>query len=36
MNAQRMDPKDLIEGVKAISGKEIAGLLKDAKSTMIF
>jgi len=36
MNAQRMDQKDLVESVKAISGKEIAGLLKDAKSTMIF
>jgi predicted peroxiredoxin len=33
---QRVEPGDLVEGVKLVSGKEIAGLLKDAKATMIF
>ena len=36
LKAQRVEPGDLIGGVKMAGGKEIAGLLKDAKATMIF
>ena len=36
MKAQHMDPKDLVEGVKAVGSSEIAGLVKEATTTMIF
>ena len=36
MKAQHMDPKDLVEGAKAVSSREISGLVKEAKTTMIF
>ncbi len=36
LKTRQVAPGDVVEGVKAISGKEIAGLLKNATSTMIF
>ncbi len=36
LKAQRVASNDLVENVKLASGKEIAGLLKEAKATMIF
>jgi tRNA 2-thiouridine synthesizing protein D len=36
MKAQHMDPKDLVDGAKAVGSKEISGLVKEAKTTMIF
>jgi len=36
LNAYRMRTEDVVAGVKAVSGTEIAGLLKEAKTTMIF
>lgn len=36
LKTQRLASDDLLEGVKAVSGKEIAGLVKEAKTTMIF
>ncbi len=36
MKAQHMDLKDLAEGAKAVSSREISGLVKEAKTTMIF
>jgi predicted peroxiredoxin len=36
LNAYRMRTEDVVEGVKAVSGTELAGLLKEAKTTMIF
>jgi uncharacterized protein involved in oxidation of intracellular sulfur len=36
LKAQRLASKDLVESVKLVGGQEIAGLLKEAKATMIF
>lgn len=36
LKAHRVRQEDLVDGVKAVSGNEIAILLKDAKTTMIF
>ena len=36
LKAQGVEPKDLAENVKLVGAKEIAGLMKEAKSTMIF
>jgi tRNA 2-thiouridine synthesizing protein D len=36
LKAQRVAANDLVENVKLIGVKEIAGLLKEAKATMIF
>ena len=36
LKAQRVASDDLVEGVKPVTSKEIAGLLKEAKTTMIF
>lgn len=36
LKARSVPANDLIEGVKLVGAKEIAGLIKDAKSTMIF
>jgi tRNA 2-thiouridine synthesizing protein D len=36
LNTQRVEPGDLVDGIKAVSSKEIAGLVKEAKTTMIF
>ena len=36
LKAQRVAPNDLVEHVKIVGSKEIAGLLKEAKATMIF
>jgi len=36
LKTHRMGTEDVVTGVKAVSGKEIAGLLKEAKTTMIF
>jgi predicted peroxiredoxin len=36
LRAQRVASNDLVENVKLVGSKEIAGLLKEAKSTMIF
>ncbi len=36
LKAQRVASNDLAENIKLVGGKEIAGLLKDAKATMIF
>lgn len=36
LKTRQVAQEDVVEGVKAISGKEIAGLLKNATSTMIF
>jgi uncharacterized protein involved in oxidation of intracellular sulfur len=36
LKAQRIGPHDFVESVKLVGGKEIAGLLKEAKATMIF
>jgi len=36
LKAQRVAPNDLVEHVKSVGSKEIAGLLKEAKATMIF
>ncbi len=33
---QHLEPKDIIDGVKVVNGTEIAGLVKEAKTTMIF
>ncbi|MDA8423215.1 MAG: DsrE family protein [Nitrospiraceae bacterium] len=36
LKAQRVASNDLVENVKLVGSKEIAGLLKEAKATMIF
>ncbi len=36
MNVLYVNPKDLVEGVKALSSSEISGLVKESKTTMIF
>jgi tRNA 2-thiouridine synthesizing protein D len=36
LKAQRVASNDLVESVKLVGGKEIAGLLKEAKATMLF
>jgi len=36
LKAQRVASNDLVENVKLVGGKEIAGLLQEAKTTMIF
>ena len=36
LKAQRVASNDLVENVKIVGSKEIVGLLKEAKSTMIF
>jgi predicted peroxiredoxin len=36
LKAQGISSNDLVESVKLVGAKEIAGLVKDAKSTMIF
>ncbi|HYA87794.1 MAG TPA: DsrE family protein [Nitrospirota bacterium] len=36
LTSQRVASDDIIENVKLIGSKEIAGLLKEAKATMIF
>jgi tRNA 2-thiouridine synthesizing protein D len=36
LKAQRVAANDLIENVKLVGSKEIAGLVKEAKATMIF
>ena len=36
LKAQRVSANDLVENVKLVGAKEIAGLLKEAKATMIF
>jgi len=36
LKTKHVEPGDLVEGVKAVSGSEIAGLVKKAKTTMIF
>jgi len=34
--SQRVGREDLVEGVKVVSSKEIAGVVKEANATMIF
>jgi tRNA 2-thiouridine synthesizing protein D len=36
LKTQRIGLSDVVDGVKMVGGKEIAGLLKEAKATMIF
>jgi predicted peroxiredoxin len=36
LKAQGLASNDLVENVKMVGAKEIAGLVKEAKSTMIF
>jgi tRNA 2-thiouridine synthesizing protein D len=36
LKSQRVASNDLVENVKIVGSKEIAGLMKEAKSTMIF
>jgi uncharacterized protein involved in oxidation of intracellular sulfur len=36
MKMQCVGPEDLVEGIKVVSSKEIAGLVKEAKTTMLF
>jgi tRNA 2-thiouridine synthesizing protein D len=36
LKAQRVETGDLVEGVNAVGGREIAELVKEAKKTMIF
>jgi predicted peroxiredoxin len=36
LKKRRVGQEDLVEGVKAVGSKEIAGLVKEAKTTMIF
>jgi predicted peroxiredoxin len=36
LKVQRIEMDDLVEGVKAVGGKTIAALVKEAKTTMIF
>lgn len=36
LDAQRVASNDLMENVKLVNAKEIAGLMKEARSTMIF
>jgi len=36
LKSQHVGANDLVENVKLVNSKEIAGLLKEAKSTMIF
>jgi tRNA 2-thiouridine synthesizing protein D len=36
MKAQHVNPQDMVDGIKAATGSEIAGLIKEAKTTMIF
>ena len=36
LEEHRMGTEDVVAGVKAVNGKELAGLLKEAKTTMIF
>jgi tRNA 2-thiouridine synthesizing protein D len=36
LKAQRVASNDVVESVKLVGSKEIAGLLKEAKTTMIF
>jgi tRNA 2-thiouridine synthesizing protein D len=36
LKTQRIEPEELVDGIKAVSSKEIAGLVKEAKTTMIF
>ncbi len=36
LQSQHINPNDIIDGVKMVNGKEISGMVKLAKSTMIF
>jgi predicted peroxiredoxin len=36
LEAQRVASDDLVENVKLVNAKEIAGLIKEARSTMLF
>lgn len=36
MRSRRVGQGDMVEGVKAVSGKELAALVKEATTTMIF
>jgi len=36
MNAQHLETEELIEGIKIVSGSEIAEIIKDSDTTMIF
>lgn len=36
LKSQRVEQGDVVEGVKAVSGKEIASLVNNATTTMIF
>lgn len=36
LKTQRLDRSDMVEGVKAVSAQVIAGLVKEARSTMLF
>jgi sulfur relay (sulfurtransferase) DsrF/TusC family protein len=36
LKAFRVSPDDMVAGVRAVKGAEIAGLVKEAKTTMIF
>jgi len=36
LKAQRLGSNDIVENVKLVGSKEISGLLKEAKATMIF
>jgi tRNA 2-thiouridine synthesizing protein D len=36
LKAQGIAPEDLVENIKLVGAKEIAGLVKDARTTMIF
>lgn len=36
LKVQRVDSKELVENIKIVGSKEIAGLVKEAKTTMIF
>ncbi len=36
LKTQRVGQGDVVEGVKAVSSREISGLVKEAKTTMIF
>ncbi|MEK6698475.1 MAG: DsrE family protein [Nitrospirota bacterium] len=36
LKTRRVAQEDVVEGIKAVSGKEIAGLVQEAKTTVIF
>ncbi len=36
LSEQGIEPEDLIEGIKVLSGSEIDGIIKDSATTMIF